>query len=84
MLSTGQRPLHEIATDMLRDPALRGRARQSAATHLKVLAQAETVDDVVGWRLAKMSALKALACLRTYPNKQLKNELLDHCNKETA
>lgn len=80
MLSTDQRPLHAIATDILRDPALRGRARRISTPHLRVLMQAVTPSDVVGYHLARMSIMYALDCLRTYPNKQLKAELLDACN----
>lgn len=80
MQSTDLRPVHLIATEMLRDPALRGRARASATPHLRVLMDAHTLDQVVGFRLARLSAVQALACLRSYPNKTLKNELLDHCN----
>ena len=82
MQSTGLRPVHQIATDILRDPALRGRARSLATPHLLVLMEANTLSDVVGFRLARLSAMHAMDCLRTYKNKQFKSELLAHCNKE--
>lgn len=80
MQSTDQRPVHQIASDILRDPALRGRARSMSMPHLLVLMEANTMSDVVGFRLARLSALHALDCLRTYKNMQLKAELLDHIN----
>ena len=78
MQSTDLRPLHEIATDIVRDPAFRGRARMSARPHLEVLLEAETVYDIVGWRKVSLTLRHTLDCLRTYKNKQLKSELLDH------
>ena len=78
----GRRPIGEIASDILRDPQLRGRARMFAPPHLKILPEARSIHDVVGYRKVSMTAYAALDCLRTYQNKQLKGELLDHLQSQ--
>jgi len=77
-----RRPIAEIATDILRDPQLRGRARMFAPPHLEILTQARSIHDVVGYKKVSMSTLAALDCLRTYKNQQLKGELLDHLQSQ--
>ena len=72
------RPLHEIANDILADPTFKGRAKQFATPHLRMLCHADTARDLVDGTYASTHIMYALGGMTTYKNRERKGELIDH------
>jgi hypothetical protein len=72
------RPLHEIANDILADPNFKGRAKQFATPHLRMLCHADTARDQVDGTYASTHIMYALGGMTTYKNRERKGELIDH------